>query len=116
MRNPLDVIADHSQYFNMKNHGLKYAESLHIDFLEWWTEFVEQTAMRLHFNHQNVIKSLTNQIPTFFIRYEDLVTNPETVLTNCASFFLGVPKTKLTGTILEKRINIVSQECLGLKS
>ena len=43
-----------------------------------------------------------NKIQTYIVRYEDLVLNPETVLSECFCFLFDVPSVK--GTVVEKRI------------
>ena len=45
------------------------------------------------------------RVPTLFIRFEDLVMNPEPELYNMMSFLLG--KRDLTGTNAERRIKEV---------
>ena len=45
------------------------------------------------------------KVPTLFIRFEDLVMNPEPELYNMMSFLLG--KRDLTGTNAERRIKEV---------
>jgi len=47
-------------------------------------------------------KSVVPAIPTYYIRYEDLVINPEPVLLEMFCFLLEVPS--VAGTVVEKRV------------
>ena len=47
-------------------------------------------------------------MPVYFIRFEDLVTNPKQVLSEIFAFFLDVPSIK--GMIIEKRIDDILQD------
>ena len=47
----------------------------------------------------------SRSVPTYFVRFEDLVANPEPELNNVMKFLLGV--SDLTGTNAERRIGEV---------
>ena len=45
---------------------------------------------------------ISGKIPTFFVRYEDMRTNPESTMIEVFKFILDEPS--LEGTVVEKRI------------
>ena len=54
-----------------------------------------------------MLDEIASQIPTFFMRYEDLKVNPKPVLEGMCRFLLNVDS--IEGTVVEKRINEVTQ-------
>ena len=67
--------------------------------------------LNLRDNHNIVLDSIAEAIPTFFMRYEDLKLNPVPVLTDLFCFLLDVPS--ISGTIVERRINEVASVSLS---
>ena len=53
-----------------------------------------------------MLDEIASQIPTFFMRYEDLKVNPKQVLEGMCRFLLNVDS--IEGTVVEKRINEVT--------
>lgn len=76
MRNPLDVIPSHCTLLNTTSHSFVPKEKYHEDLPEYWQWFIETQcrSMKLFFerNHKNAAQT----IPTYFVRYEDLLTEP----------------------------------------
>ena len=68
-------------------------------------------------NHAKVI-NLAKKFPTYFVRYEDLRTEPIPVLLEVFKFLLDTPN--IEGTVVEKRIfencGAASKELYKLKS
>ena len=60
------------------------------------------------------MNTISQKIPTLFLRYEDLVLNPEKELTSLFCFLLDV--TTIEGTVAQKRIKSVVQERKGKTS
>ena len=58
-------------------------------------------------NHTYVLEAIASEIPTYFIRYEDLKDNPVPVLTDLFKFLLDVES--LDGTVCQRRIREVTQ-------
>ena len=102
VRNPLDVIPSFAYLVHTRSHSLVPNEKLHEEFPEWWTEWSKTVAEYMQFNHDYIVGELANEIPTYVLRYEDLVMNPEPVLIECFQFLLDVPS--IEGTVCEKRI------------
>ena len=57
-------------------------------------------------SHEFIMKNVVNHIPTYFVRYEDLLQNPTPILMDVFKIVLGV--NSLEGTIIERRIEEVS--------
>jgi hypothetical protein len=102
MRNPLDVIPSHCTMMNLGSHSMVPKEEYYKDMPDYWDYYVrmEVNAMKLFFerNHKNA----GHTIPTYYIRYEDLLLDPIRVLTELFKFMLDVPS--LEGTVLEAQI------------
>ena len=99
MRNPLDIIPSLASMENLKSHNLATREKLHEKFPEWWEEFAVQIAVNIQFNHDSIVNNLAKQIPTFIIRYEDLIDEPEPVLIDLFKFLLDC---RCFGTFIHK--------------
>ncbi|TNV78443.1 hypothetical protein FGO68_gene573 [Halteria grandinella] len=119
-RNPLDVIISYTHLQNMASHSLTCKERYDKEFPEYWEWFVRVVDEALRdFYHVNMAR-LATSIPTYIVRYEDVVENPLPVLKELFSFLLDTPD--LTGTILEQRIlkygstSTQSKAIYGLKS
>ena len=106
VRNPIDVIPSFAYLHAFRSHSLTPNERLDVDFPEWWNEWVIKMAQCMQFNHTFTVERLAKEIPTYFLRYEDLLKNPERVLKECFKFLLDVPS--ILGTVVEKRIKDVS--------
>ena len=70
---------------------------------------MNQSAIRMQFYHTQVIQNLTKKIPTFIVRYEDLIISPEKSLRELCCFLFGITLNELKGTVLEKNIKGVSE-------
>ena len=106
-RNPIDVIPSYANLANLRSHSLEINEQYHVDFPEFWDQWVRQMTLNLRDNHNVVLDSIAEAIPTFFMRYEDLKINPLAFLTDLFCFLLDVPS--IAGTVVERRINEVTQ-------
>jgi len=60
----------------------------------------------LKLNHEQVMSDIASQIPTFYMRYEDLKLNAEPVLTDLFKFLLDMDS--LEGTVCERQIKEVT--------
>ena len=90
------------------SHNLVTREKLHEKFPEWWNEFAVQCATNIQFNHDYIVNNLAKQVPTYILRYEDLVSDPEPVLFDLFKFLLDVES--IEGTVIENRIKQVSMQ------
>ena len=62
----------------------------------------------MQFYHTQIKQVFAKKIPTFIVRYEDLIINPEKTLSEVFAFLFGITTKELKGTVLEKRIKGVS--------
>lgn len=69
-------------------------------------------------NYQKYVEmertEISKKVPTLFVRYEDLVTNPVETLSDIFRFFLNVPS--IEGTVIEKRIIDISAKGTSTQS
>ena len=70
-RNPIDVIPSFANLVNTHSHSLEINEQYHVDFPEFWANWVTQMTQNIKDNHEGVLE-LAAAIPTFYLRFEDL--------------------------------------------
>ena len=106
VRNPLDTNLSWLHLASMNNHAVKAPfdyETLYPNFFDAW---VRDCVGHINSWMTHVVNdSKFRRVPMLFIRFEDLVLNPEPELYNMMSFLLG--KRDLTGTNAERRIKEV---------
>ena len=76
VRNPLDIIASSAFKHCLHSDTLKPQESLNQQFPEWWEKWVRENAENIQYSHTFIDDNLADKIPTYYIRYEDLVIDP----------------------------------------
>ena len=103
VRSPLDTNLSWFNLIAMASHDTKVPFEIEKDypnFFDWWIKDCNK-----HINDwmQQMMKDAKfYDVPMLFIRFEDLVNNPEPELYNLMRFILG--KKDLTGTNAERRI------------
>ena len=102
VRNPIDVVPSAGNLFHTFSHSLTPNERYDKDFPEWWEAFVNWITKRMAHFHKGLTTEISEKIPTYITRYEDLKLNPEPILKEMFCFLLDVPS--IEGTIVEKRI------------
>ena len=111
VRNPLDTIFSNARHHALLGHNLNPDQHLHTDFPEFWDQFAIATATNIARSHEFMAANI-DKIPTLFVRYEDLVLNPETTLQEIFKFILDADS--IENTVLQKRIkDIASNEFTG---
>ena len=106
VRNPLDCCLSFLNMCGMHNHSMKAPfnyEELYPRYFDWWVKYSGN-----HINSwfkQMMHDAKFREVPMLFVRFEDLVLNPEPELYNIMRFLLG--KADLTGTNAERRIKEV---------
>ena len=73
-------------------------EEFHKEFPEWWAEFAKAVAEHMRYNHDEIVNNFAKQIPTYIVRYEDLLTDPEPILDELFRFLLDVDS--IEGTVV----------------
>ena len=105
-RNPIDVLPSFANMINTNSHSLEVAEQFHVDLPDYWNSYVNHFVQSLKDNHEIVVDQMAHQIPTYFMRYEDLKMNPRPVLEELFCFLLDVAS--IEGTVVQKRIEEVA--------
>ena len=103
VRNPIDILPSLALLANLASHSLQSEVPLNQVDPEWWDRFVKAMTRVFNRNCTRVKEECESAIPTYYVRYEDLVLNPKPVLIELFSFLLDVPSVE--GTVVEKRIN-----------
>ena len=106
VRNPLDSNLSFLHLAAAANHSVKSPfdyETLYPNYFDWWVRHC-CTQINLWMK-QLMLDARRHEVPILFIRFEDLVMNPEPELYNLMRFMLG--KRDLTGTNAERRIREV---------
>ncbi len=106
VRNPIDVMVS---FLNLCATRSVY-HVLADDFVEefkrtqQWKDFVvDEISFQREYIHY--FKKISDEVPVYFLRYEDIVNNKEQTVTDILSFSLGVAT--LEGTTLQTRIKEV---------
>jgi hypothetical protein len=110
MRHPADNIISMLNLTALGNHALTATQGF-----EEFPDFFKQSVDRLSDNWSQYLninmkglwddsesKGSAASIPTYFIRYEDLILDPERVITELTCFFLDVPT--IEGTVAELKV------------
>lgn len=69
---------------------------------------MKDNAENIQYSHTYIDDNLADKIPTYYIRYEDLVIDPQPVLMECFRFLLDVHS--LEDTVIEARIKQISKQ------
>lgn len=102
VRNPIDVIPSMAILTNTFSHISTTVVPISEADPVWWEEFTKRIGKSLNDSVIAMNKHVESLIPTYYIRYEDLVINPEPVLMELFAFMLNAES--LVGTVIEKRI------------
>ena len=106
VRNPLDSIISWLHLCSTQTHCAKAPfdfEKDYPNYFDFWLK--DQGSYLVDWMKVMMNDSKFRKVPMLWIRFEDLVMNPEPELTNVMRFLLG--KKDLTGTNAERRIKEV---------
>ena len=109
VKNPYDVIletADAKNLFNCQNRMTITDQLSNKEFPEWWDKWVSIQSDNMIECHRYIVNKAVDRIPTYFVRYEDLVRDPAPVLLDIFRVILNVES--LQDTLLERRISDVA--------
>jgi hypothetical protein len=103
VRNPFDVACSAVQLRLTYTHTLSSKNNIAQEFPEFWDEYLKQT-MSLYNNFLDYWTKFADsrQLPVYFFRYEDLISNPEQILREVLEFMLGVES--IEGMYIEQRL------------
>ena len=100
VRNPIDVLPSFCGLLNTMSHSLT-PQRPYNELTEFWDSFIKFYVPAIKQNFEGVEK-LSETIPTHYVRFEDMRTEPARVL--CEMFCFLYEVKSIEGTILEKRI------------
>ena len=106
-RNPIDVMPSFANLINTGSHSLVPNEQYHVDMPQYWQKWIETCVTEIKENHDIVVNRMARQIPTYFMRYEDLKMNPRPALEELFCFLLDVAS--IENTNVQRRIHEVTQ-------
>lgn len=104
VRNPLDVLPSQAARINTFTHSRKLEFAPHEEYPDWWSWFSLRQAQAWN-QFYSVIRKHSSQVPTYFVRYEDLVLDPAETMKGLYKFLLSAED--LSGTNCERRIDEV---------
>ena len=102
VRNPIDVIASLCYLKNILTMCHVTNEKPNEVDPMWWDCFVTKTAESMSRSTLEMNRTVVPTIPTYYVRYEDLILEPLSTLCELFCFLLEVPS--IVGTVVEKRI------------
>ena len=106
VRNPLDIIISWFNLCNTVSHNMKVSFEVNKEYPNWWNKYVEKVVNDMKLWYRRVIHDAEkSEVPTIFVRYEDLCMNPKPELELLMKFFTGM--TSLEGTNAQRRIEEV---------
>ena len=108
VRNPTEVLPSMALLMNLMSHSLKTTVPVSQINPVWWAKFLKMFSVALNGACRAMRNTLEPQIPTFYVRYEDMCLDAKTTLNQLFCFLLEVPS--LEGTVIEKRIEDVSSK------
>ena len=102
VRNPIDSLVSYSYLYCTTAHTKVPKVPLNELDSDWWRRFIKATSTAQNESIRSMRSQVQPVIPIYFVRYEDLVLNPEPVLRELFAFLLAVET--IEGTVIEKRI------------
>ena len=102
VRNPIDAFPSYIGLRFGLSHSLVPQQKINEEFPDWWEQWLELSSKSLASFHRITVDEIGKQVPTYYVRYEDLREKPAEVLREVFQFLLDVPS--LDGTIVESRI------------
>ena len=78
VRNPIDALVSWAHLLQIGSHSVVPIEKYHEAFPSFWKAFIVSMVQVMKESHRKVTEDIAvNKVPTYFIRYEDLVLDPE---------------------------------------
>jgi hypothetical protein len=106
VRNPLDVILSWLNLVSTMSHAIKVPFDYAVEYPNWWQKWVEKLVKEVKQWYGTLMyHARKRDVPTIFVRFEDLLMNPKPELDLMMRFFTGLPQLK--GTNAERRISEV---------
>ena len=102
-RNPIDMLPSWALLMNLASHSLQSEVPINEVDPVWWNKMLGMMIPGINENVQRMRAEVEPTVPTYYVRYEDLILDPRPVLLELFCFMLDVPS--ISGTVCEKRIN-----------
>jgi len=103
VRSPIDVLISFLQLFTCGSHSQKAPFEYYEKYPQFWDWFIKTWSPRLGNWYRCLMHDARlKELPVLFVRFEDLVVNPEPQLRNIMMFLNNM--TDLTGTNAERRV------------
>ena len=90
VRNPACVIQNSADRKNLLgcNDRLAVDDDYSSKFADWWSKWVPKQVENISQAHSFITSNVAGKVPTFYVRYEDLVSQPASILTDLFKFVL----------------------------
>lgn len=112
VRNPTESNISWLNCVSMATHSVKVPYKVHEEYPNFWTWWTKDCMTHMNNWYQTFMKDArSRQCPILFVRFEDLVMNPEPELYKMMKFILGT--TDLAGTNAERRVQEVLAQGAG---
>ena len=98
VRNPIDTLVSLSYLTTTSSHSMVTKVPLSEADPDWWNNYVKASSKAINESTKCMRLQVQPEIPTYFIRYEDLVLDPEPVLNELFAFMLAVES--IDGTVV----------------
>ena len=108
VRNPVDTVVACLYHSQLESSSLKPREEFNTVHPEFWEQWIDETSQQMASHHDLMAGSVAKKIPTFIIRYEDLLFETISTLTELFCFLLDVDS--LEGTVVLERIREAAKE------
>ena len=108
VRDPSELIkelADEKNLFASQDR-LNLIGNYSSNYTDWWEKWVTNQTQNIVHGHDHLMNTVSVSIPTYFVRFEDIIRNPQLLLNEIFKIAFSVES--LEGTILERRIEEVS--------
>jgi hypothetical protein len=106
VRNPLDVIISFLHLFSLGNHVQKAPFEYHERHPKWWDNWVRFCGRRLAKWYRTLmLDAKLKRLPVLFLRFEDMVDDPQPSLENIMKFACNT--TDIQGTNAARRVDEV---------
>ena len=91
MRNPVDVFLSCLELIQHGNHSTKCDFELDKDYPNYWDKWIKHRVdVYGRWFDTYLQDAKKREVPILFVRFEDLIMDPEPELRNIMRFFLGV--------------------------
>lgn len=105
VRNPADVITSLSHLTLTGSQYLKVKERLNAKFPEFWDNFVTERVTELKQYFKTTIEiAKNNEVPIYFVRYEELIDEPYKVMVGVYGYILGISHSQVEGSVVGERL------------